>query len=91
LGLRRGVLGLLLLPLLENSLGREVISIEVPDLSSVIGSTGSQVLNVRREQNTGQVILVGLESADGDNASSFVSLDHAPEVDISLPGVSKNH
>lgn len=91
LGFRRRVLGFLLLPLLENSLGRQIISIEVPDLRSVIGRASRQVLHIRREQNTGEVVLVGLEGADRNNASGLVGLDHAPEVDVSLPEVSTHH
>jgi hypothetical protein len=42
------------------------------------------VLHIGRQQDTGEVVLVGLEGADRDDASGLFILNHAPDVDIAL-------
>lgn len=95
LGLRRGCrgLGLLLLCVLRRLLDveflnrdfcRSVVGIKVPHLGGVVGRAGGQVLDIGGEENTGEVVLVRLERADGDDTRGFLALDHAPDVDVAL-------
>ena len=75
---------LVFIPLLESSLGRGVVGIEVPHLGSVVRGAGGQVLDIGRQEDAIEVVVMGRESSDGDNEAFFLSLDHPPEVDISL-------
>lgn len=46
------------------------------------------MLNVGGEENPRQVVLVGLEGADRDDACDLGVLDHAPDIYVSLGTVS---
>lgn len=61
-----------------------IIEVEVPDFGCVVGRTGCEVLNIWGEKDSGEVVLVGLEGADGHDASDLSILEHAPDVNIAL-------
>ncbi len=58
--------------------------LDLPDLGSVVGATGSQLLDVGREQNAGDVLLVRREVCQGDKLGPLESLDELPDEDIAL-------
>lgn len=60
--------------------GFEVL--DFPDLGSVVSGAGSKVLDVGREEDTGDVVLVCGEVCDGDEGSLLAVLDEVPDVDI---------
>jgi hypothetical protein len=80
---------LFLFPLLQCQFGRRKFSVEVPDLGSMICGAGCKVLDIGREENTSEVVLMSLEGTDGNDAGGVVGLNHAPQVHIALSTISK--
>lgn len=87
-GLSLGLLGSLrslsVVELLDGYLGRSVVCIKIPHLGGVVGRASGKVLHIRRQEDACQIVFVSLESANRDDASGLLILDHAPDVDISL-------
>lgn len=75
---------LLVVEFLDRDLGWSVVGIKIPHLGGVVGRAGGQVLDIGRQEDAGEVVLVRLECADGDDTGGFLVLDHAPDVDIAL-------
>lgn len=69
---------------LDGDLGGGIFRVEIPHFGSVVSGAGGQVLDIRRQENAGEVILVGLEGADRNDASGFFILNHTPDIDIAL-------
>jgi hypothetical protein len=62
--------------------GFEVL--DFPDLGSMVGGASSQVLDVGREEDTGDIVLVCGEVCDWNESSLFAVLDEVPNVDVTL-------
>lgn len=60
------------------------IRVNGPNTSGVVGGTGSEVTDVRRKENTGDIGNVGLEARDWNQGRNIAVLDHTPNVDITL-------
>lgn len=56
----------------------------LPDLGRVVGAARRQLLNVRREQDAGDVFLVGVEMRDGDQLRALEVLDELPDEYVAL-------
>lgn len=64
----------------------------LPDLGRVVGAARRQLLNVRREQNAGDVFLMGVEMGDGDQLRALEVLDELPDEYVALrKGQYKHH
>lgn len=56
----------------------------LPDLGGVIGATGSELFHVRREEDAGDVLLVGAEVGHGEKLGTIVGLKELPDKNVSL-------
>jgi hypothetical protein len=58
--------------------------IDGPNAGSMVGGAGSEMTDVRRQENTGDVGTMSNEFADGDQGCDVGTLDHAPDIYVSL-------
>lgn len=75
-GLEREGLGLVVGP------GRAVL--DLPNLGSVVGAAGGELLDIRGEEDARDVFFMRGEVRHGDHASSVVFLFNLPDKDIAL-------
>ena len=71
-----------------------LVDVDLPDLGGVVGRARRQLLDVRREEDARDVLLVGGEVRDGLELGAVVRLDQGPDEDVALRvdktgGVSK--
>lgn len=76
-GLERERLGLLVV-LLRGQV------FHLPDLGGVVGAAGGELLDVRGEEDAGDVFFVGVEVRDGEELGAVEGLDELPDEDIAL-------
>lgn len=55
-----------------------------PNLGRVVGAAGGELLDIGREQDTGDVLLVGAELGDGNEASAVKLGVERPDEDVAL-------
>jgi hypothetical protein len=70
-----------------SEVGRGLVRVRLvdgPDAGGVVGAAGSEVADVRGEEDVGDVGSVSEELADGDEGGDVGALDHAPDVDVAL-------
>jgi hypothetical protein len=58
--------------------------LNLPDLRSVVSRAGSKVLDIWREQDSGDVLAVSLEVSDGDKSCLLTVLLKMPDENVSL-------
>lgn len=58
--------------------------LDLPNLCSVVGAASGQLLDVGREKNTGDALLVCRKVSHGYQLGALKSLDKLPNVDIAL-------
>lgn len=62
--------------------------LDLPNFGSVVSGTGCKVLDIRREQNSGDVLAMSLEVGDGDEGGLFAVLLKMPDENVALESVS---
>lgn len=62
----------------------DLVWVNFPDFGRVVGGAGGEFLDVRREQDAGDVFLVGAEVGDGLELGAFEGLDQGPDEDVAL-------
>lgn len=80
-GLERVGLGALLV-------GNGLDVLDLPDFGRVVGAARGELLDVRREEDAGDVLLVGAEVGYGNELGAVVGLEELPDKDVALGGVS---
>lgn len=55
-----------------------------PDPSSVVGATGCEVLDIGRQEDAGDVLVVGLEMGDGHELGLLTVLEEVPDINAAL-------
>lgn len=60
--------------------------VDAPDARGVVRGAGGEVPDVGREENAGDVGVVGEEFAHGDDGGQIAAHDHFPDVDVALGG-----
>lgn len=58
--------------------------LDFPNLGGVVGATGREMLDIRREENASDVFVVGLEVSDWHKLSLLTILKEVPNVNIAL-------
>lgn len=58
--------------------------LDFPDLGRMVGTAGGQLLDIGREEDAGDVLLVCREVGQGDELGSVVGLEKLPDKDIAL-------
>lgn len=58
--------------------------VDAPDARGVVRGAGGEVPDVWREEDAGDVGVVGEELADGDDGGQVATHDHFPDVDVAL-------
>ena len=64
-----------------------LVDVDLPDLCGVVGGAGRQLLDVRRQQDAGDVLLVRRELRDGLQLGAVEGLDQGPDEDVALWGL----
>jgi hypothetical protein len=57
---------------------------DLPDPGCMIGTTGCEMLDIRGEENSGDILVVGFEVGDGHELSFLAVLEEMPDEDIAL-------
>ena len=58
--------------------------VDAPNARGVVRGAGGEVPDVWREEDAGDVGVVGEEFADGDDGGQVAAHDHFPDVDVAL-------
>lgn len=61
-----------------------LVDVDLPDLGGVVGGAGRQLLDIGRQQNARDVLLVRRELRDGLQLGSVEGLDQGPDEDVAL-------
>lgn len=61
-----------------------LLGIDLPDLGGVVGRAGRKLLGIRREQDSRDVLFVGVEVGDGLEVGAVKGLDEGPDEDVAL-------
>ena len=65
-----------------------VAHVERPDARGMVCRAGGKVTDVGGEEDAGDICLMGDEFTDRDERGGVTILNHAPNVDIALEGMS---
>lgn len=60
------------------------IHVNLPNPDGVVGGTRGEELDVRRQQQTSQVVFVSFENTAREEGGGVVVLIHAPDIDVAL-------
>lgn len=61
-----------------------LLRVHLPDLGSVVGGAGGELLGVGGEQDAGDVLLVRVEVRDGLEVGAVEGLNEGPDKDVAL-------
>lgn len=64
--------------------GGGLVDVDLPDLGRVVGAARGELLDVGREKDAGDVLLVGGEVGDGEELGAVEVLNQGPDEDIAL-------
>jgi hypothetical protein len=64
------------------------VKVNFPDLGSVVGRTSCKVFNVRREEDTRYVSVVGGKLGHSHDLCLFAVLEQLPDKDFALASIS---
>lgn len=63
-----------------------LVGVHLPDLGGVVGGAGRELLDVGREEDARDALLVGGEVRDGLQFGTVEGLDQGPDEDVALSG-----